>query len=50
MLLTVLAVGWLVLATVNLIHHQVVVGLAYLVCCGVITTLTLRLAKGRRAR
>jgi hypothetical protein len=49
-LLTVLAIGWFVLAIVNLTHHNPIVGVAYLVCGVVITTLTLRLAKGRRAR
>ncbi len=49
-LLGVLAVGWFVLAVVNLVKGHVVVGLAYAVCGAVITTLTLRLSKGRRAR
>ena len=49
-LLGVLAVGWFVLAAANLVKGHVVVGLSYAVCGAVITTLTLRLSKGRRAR
>ena len=49
-ILIVLAVGWFGLALVNLLKGHVVVGTAYVVCGVVITTLTLRLSKGRRAR
>ena len=49
-LLGVLAAGWFVLAVVNLVKGHVVVGVAYAVCGAVITTMTLRLSKGRRAR
>jgi hypothetical protein len=49
-ILIVLAVGWFVLALVNLLKGHVLVGTAYVVCGVVITTLTLRLSKGRRAR
>jgi hypothetical protein len=49
-ILTLLAIGWFVLAMVNLAKGHIVVGAAYLVCGGIITTLTLKISKGRRAR
>ena len=49
-LLTVLAVGWFVLAGANFARHRWVVGVAYVICGVVISALTLRFGKGRRAR
>jgi hypothetical protein len=49
-LLALLALGWFVLAVVNLVRAHVVVGLAYAVCGVVVTSLTLRLSRGRRSR
>ena len=49
-ILIVLALGWFTLAVVNLTLGHVVVALAYAMCGGVISVLTLKLSKGRRAR
>ncbi len=48
--LAVLAIGWFVLAVVNLVRGVIVVALAYALCGVIITTLTLRLSRGRRTR
>jgi hypothetical protein len=49
-ILAVLSLGWLVLGVVNLVRSHVVVGVCYLVCAAIVTTLTLRLSRGRRSR
>ena len=49
-LLTMLAIGWFVLAGANYMLHNWVVGSAYAVCGVVITVMTVRQSKGPRAR
>lgn len=50
LILIVIAVAWFVLAIVNVAHSRYAVGIVYAVCGIVISAMTLRLSKGRRAR
>ena len=49
-LLTVITIGWFVLAAVNLARANLVVALAYGVCGVVVGFLTVRMSRGRRSR
>jgi len=49
-LLTVITIGWFVLAAVNFARANVAVGLAYCVCGVVVASLTARMSRGRRSR
>ena len=50
LILTLIAVAWFVLAIINVLHGRYPVGIVYAVCGIVISAMTLRLSKGRRAR
>ena len=50
LILAALAIGWFALAVVNLVTGRVLVSAAYAVCGSVVTALTVKMSKGRRAR